>query len=53
MIPAYKARKAAKKAFFDSVQNREKNIFDNCDDNVFGKYDAVTFDEDNNLEEKN
>ena len=52
MIPVYKAKKAAKQAFYDSIKNREKNIFDDYDEDVFGKYDEVTFDIENKEEEK-
>ena len=46
------ARKAAKRAFYDSINNREKNIFDEYDADVFKKYDEDPFKIENSKEEK-
>ena len=52
IIPARMARKAAKRAFYDSINNREKNIFDEYDADVFKKYDEDPFKIENSKEEK-
>ncbi len=45
IIPVMKARKAIKANFYNSIHNREKNIFDDLDKDPFEEYNKDPFKE--------
>ena len=52
IIPVIKARKAIKANFYNSINQRDRDIFEEYDKDAFEEYDQKVFDVDNKEEEK-